>query len=211
MHPSRSSYQLHIQWQGMRPAVWRRVMVSDRTTLAQLHQIIATAMDWPTARNSRYAFEIAGQRYGLPDADQPDDPTLDARRYSLVQLLRGQRLPMRYWPSSADPAALHRIRLEVCAPQPRLPEPCPAVQCLAGRHVRPLLAPAAPQTVHAASWTRSTQPQTRNTPNAAWPAAPNARFDRLAVQQRLDALVHAFAVAATAAATKGLQKESEHP
>ena len=197
MPQPRSSYQLHVQLQGPSPAAWRRLRVSDRTTFAQLHQIIAAAMDWPSPPRTRYAFEIAGQRYGWPDPDQPDDPTLDARRYSLRQLLRGQHLPMRYWHASADPSWLHRIRLELSSPEAADTDSIAvsAPQCLAGRHLRPALAPAHllapppwPMPQVDASWTRSTQPQTTWAQQPGVAAQLHARFDRAAVQQRLDAL-----------------------
>jgi hypothetical protein len=41
---NRCSYQLHIQLQDIKPAIWRRVVVADTTSLAQLHRIIQAAM-----------------------------------------------------------------------------------------------------------------------------------------------------------------------
>ncbi|KUF40972.1 hypothetical protein AS359_09075 [Comamonas kerstersii] len=94
MRKIRYGYQLHIQLCATKPAVWRRLLVAETTTLAQLHQIIQAAMGWENRH--LYMFEIAGQRYGIPDADWPNDPTMDARRYTIGQLLRHQALSIRY-------------------------------------------------------------------------------------------------------------------
>lgn len=130
----RCSYQLHIQLCDTKPAVWRRLVVADSTTLAQLHQAIQAAMGWENRH--RYAFEIAGQHYGLPDADTPEDPTMDARRYSVGQLLQGQHLAVRYLYDFGD-GWLHRVKLEACAPigSPAALHSLPI--CLGGRNACP--------------------------------------------------------------------------
>lgn len=126
---NRYSYQLHIQLQDIKPAIWRRVVVADTTSLAQLHRIIQAAMGG--VMGQRFAFEVAGQRYGMPNPDMPEDPTMDARRYTLCQLMQGRPLPMRYAAGLAG-GLEHRIKLELCTPVSaeqlqQLP------QCVAGR------------------------------------------------------------------------------
>jgi len=133
----RCSYQLHIQLCDIKPAIWRRLLVADCISLAHLHRSIQAAMGW--SNSHAYAFEIAGQRYGIPDPDWPDDPTMDARRYTLGQLLQGQALPMRYTYDFGDDW-LHRIKLEAVAPLANA-ELAQALalspQCLAGRNACP--------------------------------------------------------------------------
>ena len=92
---SRCAYQLHVQLQGTTPAVWRRLVVAERTSLAQLHRIVQTVLGWHQPQP--YCFEIAGQRYGQPNPDDPNDPTMDARRYTLGQLQQhGRCYPPNY-------------------------------------------------------------------------------------------------------------------
>lgn len=130
----RCSYQLHIQLSDTKPAIWRRLVVADSTTLAQLHQTIQAAMGWENRH--RYAFEIAGQHYGLPVADMPEDPTMDARRYTIGQLLQGQPLAVRYLYDFGD-SWLHRIKLEACTPTGS-PEALSSLPiCLGGRNACP--------------------------------------------------------------------------
>lgn len=127
----RHSYQLHIQLCDIKPAIWRRMVVSDCTNLAQLHRLIQAAMGWSPRHD--YLFEIADQRYGLPNPDWPEDPTMDARRYSLGQLLQGQALPMRYVYNLTD-EWLHRIKLEACTPLPSPEARGKLPLCLDGRN-----------------------------------------------------------------------------
>lgn len=133
MPKPRCSYQLHIQLQDIKPAIWRRIVVADHTNLEQLHRIIQVTMGWENAH--LYAFEIAGQRYGMPDPDWPDDRTMDARRYTVGQLLQGQAIAMRYTYDFGDDWQ-HRIKLEACEPAgAQQLEALP--QCLAGRNACP--------------------------------------------------------------------------
>ena len=134
MTKARNSYQLHIQLTDTKPAAWRRIVVADSMSLAALHRAIQAVMGWKNQH--LYEFEIAGQRYGTPDADTPDDPTMDARRYTLGQLLQGQALNMRYTYDFGD-TWVHRIKLEATTPlnSPAALHALPA--CLDGRHACP--------------------------------------------------------------------------
>lgn len=87
------AYQLHVQLQGVTPVVWRRLLVAPTIHLAQLHRLVQAALDWHQAQP--FCFEIAGQCYGQPDPDHPEDPTMDARRYTLGQLLQQELVPLR--------------------------------------------------------------------------------------------------------------------
>lgn len=134
MSKARCSYQLHIQLCDIKPSVWRRIAVADSMSLSGLHRAIQAVMGWKNQH--LYEFEIAGQRYGIPDADTPDDPTMDARRYTLGQLLQGQTLSMRYIYDFGDFWA-HRIKLEAVNPidSPDMLQQLPA--CIEGRNACP--------------------------------------------------------------------------
>lgn len=58
-------YQLKITLEGLRPAIWRRVLVPEDATLAGLHRVIQAAMGWEDYHLWR--FEIG-------DAEFEDDP-----------------------------------------------------------------------------------------------------------------------------------------
>jgi hypothetical protein len=54
---------------GIRPPIWRRVLVASNLRLAGLHQVIQTVFDWTDSH--LHQFEIAGRRLGVPgDFDQ---------------------------------------------------------------------------------------------------------------------------------------------
>jgi hypothetical protein len=57
-------YQLKITLRGVRPPVWRRFLVSDATTLHQLHWIIQTAMGWTNSHLHQFIF--GGEYYSEP-------------------------------------------------------------------------------------------------------------------------------------------------
>ena len=130
----RNSYQLHIQLCDTKPAIWRRLVVADSMSLADLHRAIQAVMGWQN--RSPYAFEVADQRYGTPNPDWPEDPTMDARRYTLGQLLQGQALTVRYVYDFASNWA-HRIKLEAVMPvgSPAALHSLP--MCMGGRNACP--------------------------------------------------------------------------
>jgi Plasmid pRiA4b ORF-3-like protein len=69
-----SAVQIRVVLDGMKPPVWRRVVVPLDTTLAQLHHILQAAMGWTDSHLHR--FEIGGLRFGdteLLNEDMPDD------------------------------------------------------------------------------------------------------------------------------------------
>ena len=56
-------YQLRLVLAGISPMIWRRLLISSETTLAQLHQYIQVAFDWSGEHLHR--FRIHGKDYGI--------------------------------------------------------------------------------------------------------------------------------------------------
>jgi hypothetical protein len=54
-------YQLKITLKGVRPPIWRRVLVKSNTTFDQLHFIIQRSMDWNGSH--LYGWEVKGKEY----------------------------------------------------------------------------------------------------------------------------------------------------
>jgi hypothetical protein len=92
---TRGGVQFLVQLDGILPAIWRRLLVRDDATLSQLHRVIQVAMGWQDCH--LHEFEIAGQRYGMPGEDAPQQQR-DARRIRLAALALpvGARFEYRY-------------------------------------------------------------------------------------------------------------------
>lgn len=61
----RQIFQLRISLAGVRPPVWRRVLVPGGYTLDRLHRVVQYAMGWQNCH--LHSFEIDGVQYGVPD------------------------------------------------------------------------------------------------------------------------------------------------
>jgi hypothetical protein len=64
---SRQIFQLKVSLAGVRPPVWRRVLVPGGYTLDRLHRVVQHAMGWRDCH--LHSFEIDGRQYGEPDPD----------------------------------------------------------------------------------------------------------------------------------------------
>jgi len=73
--------QLHISLQDIEPPIWRRVLVHDTMSLANLHSVIQEAFGWQDYH--LFAFVVAGKRYEGPS---PDAEGADATRVALKKL-----------------------------------------------------------------------------------------------------------------------------
>src|SRR5215471_10579912 len=60
---STAIYQLRLVLAGISPMIWRRLLVSSETTIAQLHQYIQVAFNWSGEHWHR--FRIHGKDYGV--------------------------------------------------------------------------------------------------------------------------------------------------
>src|ERR1035438_5236864 len=82
-------YQIKVTLLGTDPPIWRRLLVPAGLTLAQLHDVVQTAMGW---QNSHMHEFRAGQRYfGKPDPDDRSmgmDPVENERTARLSEVLR---------------------------------------------------------------------------------------------------------------------------
>ncbi|WP_268797925.1 plasmid pRiA4b ORF-3 family protein [Pseudomonas huanghezhanensis] len=79
---------LHIELKWVEPVIWRRVVVSERITLGRLHAVIQIAMGWYDEH--LHEFEIAGEKYGIPDPDGCGVPIHAEARKTLIKALNGE-------------------------------------------------------------------------------------------------------------------------
>ncbi|MDN7178757.1 plasmid pRiA4b ORF-3 family protein [Caballeronia sp. SEWSISQ10-4 2] len=77
-----SALQLRISLRGVSPLVWRRILIPEQITIAQLHHVMQFAMGWNDEH--LHQFIIRGWRYGrqrdgaLQFFDGPDTLSLAA-------------------------------------------------------------------------------------------------------------------------------------
>ena len=123
--------QLKIELAWIKPVIWRRIIGPETMTLGKLHDAIQAAMGWCDCH--LHEFEIAGERYGIPDPDFDwGVPVRSERRVRLVTALSGSKT-FRYTYDFGD-GWEHRIKVEkVLPPDPALATPL----CLAGANACP--------------------------------------------------------------------------
>ena len=75
-------FQLKVTLAGIKPPVWRRILVHASTPLDRVHEYIQAAFGWWNSH--LYEFEIDRVRYGIPDPDWDfGPPTKNAHRTKL--------------------------------------------------------------------------------------------------------------------------------
>lgn len=77
-------HQLKMTLRGIKPPVWRRVLVSSDATLAEVHAVIQSAFGWWDYH--LHEFEIDGVRYGMDEGDGWGDPPRDEEATRLGQV-----------------------------------------------------------------------------------------------------------------------------
>ncbi|MGH9043470.1 MAG: plasmid pRiA4b ORF-3 family protein [Acidimicrobiales bacterium] len=68
---------IKVTLRGMRPPIWRRLVVAGEASLADLHLVLQVAMGWEDAH--LHAYRIAGVRYGPADdafAEEVDESSV---------------------------------------------------------------------------------------------------------------------------------------
>lgn len=63
----RDLYQIKISLKDVKPPVWRRLLLSSSTDLAELHRIIQIAMGW--SDSYLHQFTADHQQFGVPDTE----------------------------------------------------------------------------------------------------------------------------------------------
>ncbi|MGW4518257.1 plasmid pRiA4b ORF-3 family protein [Streptomyces sp. NPDC004393] len=107
-----SVYQLKVALVGMKPPVWRRLVVSSDITLGSLHDVIQVAFGWEGMH--LHAFEDrSGGRYAPPE--DLDIPVFDEEEAALADVLpvTGDRMDYTY---DFGDDWLHQITVEAVRP-----------------------------------------------------------------------------------------------
>jgi hypothetical protein len=126
--PVRSSiHTIKVSLRYVNPPIWRRLQVPSTTSLAELHDIIQTAMGWYDCH--LHQFEVNGVHYA--DTEHMLEDTTDEARRTLAAMQAGDRLA--YWYDFGDDW-WHDIVVEsVDRADPALTYP----HCVTGRRAGP--------------------------------------------------------------------------
>jgi hypothetical protein len=124
--------QLRVELRGIKPLIWRRLLVPETVALPKLHLILQSAMGWSNSHLHEY--EIDRQRYGVPDGEWPDDPPLnDEKRVRLKPLIDKGLRRFTYLYDFGD-GWEHLVKVEdLLLPKPGMP----FVLCTAGENACP--------------------------------------------------------------------------
>ena len=74
---------LKVTLNGIKPPIWRRLLVAESMTLAGLHEAIQTGMGW--SGGHLHSFDIDGEQYGNP---KEFTDVADQRRITLARLVK---------------------------------------------------------------------------------------------------------------------------
>jgi hypothetical protein len=114
MSTPKTVYQLKVTLYDSKPPIWRRILVPDDITLADLHEIIQRAMGWENYH--LHMFTIGGQVFGDPEDDETGEiGTVNEKRYRLSQLGLREKAKFSYEYDFGD-SWEHTILLEKILP-----------------------------------------------------------------------------------------------
>lgn len=123
-----SSHQLKITLKGVKPPVWRRLLIPSEYTLTQVHEALLTGMGW--SGYHLYAFKIGRTSYLEIDDDWPDD-SVDPASVRLGDLVGpGDKFTFQY---DFGDGWEHEVVVEDVLPAAGRSRPV----CLAGRRACP--------------------------------------------------------------------------
>ena len=115
MPKSQSIYQIKITLNGSKPPIWRRVLVSNNTTLTELHEIIQAVMGWWDYH--LHQFTINGKEYGDPSYDDFGEMDIkNEKKYRLKQFVHKEGFKFRYEYDFGD-SWLHDLLVEKILPK----------------------------------------------------------------------------------------------
>jgi len=126
-------YQVKVTLNDSKPLIWRRVRVTDSTTLARLHGILQAVMGWEDYH--LHEFIVAGIQYGMPDPDYDvfRDVVADERRVKLRELLPGEGFRFAYVYDSGDNWEHEVLFEKTLPPEPGVRYPV----CIGGKRACP--------------------------------------------------------------------------
>ncbi|MFW2371902.1 MAG: UPF0149 family protein [Gammaproteobacteria bacterium] len=107
-----SIYQLKVTLKGIRPPIWRRLLIASTDNLEHLHVAIQIVMGW--SNTHLHEFTVGRNRYGVPDVDYAAG-VHDETDYRLDQLFKKEKDKLNYIYDFGD-GWQHEVLLEKILP-----------------------------------------------------------------------------------------------
>ena len=125
-------YQIKVTLEGIKPPVWRRLLVRSEITLGSLHHIIQAAFGWWDYH--LHQFIVGDIYYGEPHPDYLDYMEMhDDQEVTLAQITADEGFKFRYEYDFGD-GWLHQVLVEkILPPEPDQNYPV----CIKGRRACP--------------------------------------------------------------------------
>lgn len=124
-----SMHHLKVTIVGIKPPVWRRVVVPSRSTLAELHDVVQAAFGWWGYH--LHEFDIDGVRYGTDDGEDWNPPADEGR--ARLDKVAPAGMSFTYTYDFGDNWR-HKVTVEKVTPaDPSITYPA----CTGGRRARP--------------------------------------------------------------------------
>lgn len=125
-------YQLRMELLGIKPAIWRRILVPGSLRLHKLHVVLLWTMGW--AGGHLHEFVFGDDHYGEPDPHFDTPPSVQRDDRVTLAAALGTRKSFVYLYDFGD-GWEHRVNVEkVLPPDPGLKLPL----CLGGANACPL-------------------------------------------------------------------------
>ena len=130
--PLRAVYQLKVTLQGVKPPIWRRLLVPSHLTLGRLHEVLQIAMGWTDSHLHQFISD--GVFYGMPGEELDFGMEIkNENKFKLNQLLKKEKDSFIYEYDFGD-GWEHKVSLEKILPHDAnisLP------QCIKGKRACP--------------------------------------------------------------------------
>lgn len=123
-------YQIKVTLDGIRPAIWRRLLVPASIALEGLHDVLQVAFGWSDSH--LHEFEARGVHYGQPDSELEME-RVDERRIALEEVLRKPKETMNYEYDFGD-SWMHKVVLETVLANRESQD---TLSCIAGERAAP--------------------------------------------------------------------------
>ncbi len=104
-------YQIQIELKGIKPKIWRRILVDPDIFLDDFHRILQTTMGWT---NSHLHMFTAGRENYAPEDFEVED-THDSYKVKLFEILKNEKSKIKYEYDFGD-GWEHNIILEKILP-----------------------------------------------------------------------------------------------